>query len=66
MEICRETMGLTYCAIDQAVFYQHDSNSNLIMATHVDDCTITLYPVKLVAELKQKLGTCVEVTDLGD
>ena len=59
-------MRLTYCAIDQAVFYQHDSNSNLIMATHVDDCTITLYFVKLVAELNQKLGTCVEVTDLGD
>ena len=58
-------MGLTGCNVDQAVFYQCDANSMLIMAIHVNDCTIAAHPVELVGELKEKLGTHVEVTDLG-
>jgi hypothetical protein len=36
------------------------------MAVHVDDCTIAAHPVELIGELKEKLGTCVKVTDLGE
>lgn len=59
-------MGLTRCNVDQAVFYRHDTNSLLVMAVHVDDCTIAAYPAELIVELKEKLGTRVEVTDLGE
>jgi hypothetical protein len=36
------------------------------MAVHINDCTIAAHPRKLVLELKEKMGTCVEVTDLGE
>ena len=35
------------------------------MAIHVDDCTIAAHPPELMVELKEKLGSHVEVTDLG-
>jgi transposase InsO family protein len=65
-DICRETMGLTRCNVDQAVFYRRDANSLIVMAVHVDDCTIAARPAEVVIELKEKLGTRVEVTDLGE
>jgi hypothetical protein len=36
------------------------------MAVHVDDCTIAAHPPELVEEIKEKMGTRVEVTDLGE
>ena len=63
--ICKETMGLTCCNVNQAVFYHHSNLSILIMAIHIDDCTIAAHPPELVVELKEKLGSRVEVTDLG-
>jgi len=65
-KICEEVIGLTRCSVDQAVFYRRDGDSILVMAVHVDDCTIAAWPPKLVEELKQKLRTCVEVTNLGE
>jgi len=65
-KICEEVIGLTRCSVDQAVFYHRDGDSILVMAVHVDDCTIAAWPPKLVEELKQKLQTRVEVTDLGE
>ena len=35
------------------------------MAVHVNDCTIVAHPPELVVELKEKLGSHVEVTNLG-
>ena len=58
-------MGLTRCNVDQAVFYRHSNLSILIMAVHVNDCTIAAHPLELVVELKEKLGSRVEVTNLG-
>jgi hypothetical protein len=65
-KICEEVMGLTRCNVDQAVFYRREGDSILVMAVHVDDCTIAARPPKLVEELKEKLRTRVEVTDLGE
>jgi hypothetical protein len=59
-------MGLTCYNVDQAVFYRRDADSILIMTVHVDDCTIAAHPVELVGELKEKLGTRVDVTNLGE
>ena len=57
-------MGLTRCNVDQAIFYHHSNLSILIMAVHIDDCTIAAHPPELVVELKEKLGSCIEVTNL--
>ena len=65
-KICEEVIGLTRCSVDQAVFYRRDGDSILVMAVHVDDCTIAAWPPELMEELKQKLRTCIEVTDLGE
>jgi hypothetical protein len=54
------------CNIDQAVFYCHGDGSILMMAAHVDNCTIVASSLELVIELKVKIGTWVEVTDLGE
>ena len=59
MAICKETMGLTRCNVNQAVFYRHSNLSILIMAIHIDDCTIAAHPPELVVELKEKLGSHV-------
>jgi hypothetical protein len=58
-------MGLTRCNVDQAVFYCHSDSSILIIAVHINDCTIAAHPPELVVEFKEKLGSHVEVTDLG-
>ena len=65
-KICTEALGFQRCNVDQAVFYRRDDESIAIMAVHVDDCTIAAYPRELVDEVKKKLGTRVEVTDLGE
>jgi hypothetical protein len=51
--------------VDQAVFYRRNATL-LIMAVHVDDCTIAAWPAEVVVELKEKLGTRMEVTNLGE
>ena len=58
-------MGLTCCNVDHTVFYCHTNLSILIMAMHVDDCTIAAHSPELVVELKKKLGSCIKVNDLG-
>ena len=58
-------MGLTRCNVDQAIFYRRDADSLVVMAVHVDNCTIAAKPASLIDELKMKLATRVEVTDLG-
>ncbi len=65
MKICSETLGLQRCSVDQAVFYRHQGDSIIILAVHVDDCTIIASSIELVAEVKKKIGTHVEVVDMG-
>jgi hypothetical protein len=61
-----ETLGFQRCNVDQAVFYRRDDKAIAVMAVHIDDCMITAYPHELVDKVKKKLGTRVEVTDLGE
>jgi hypothetical protein len=65
-EICETTLGLTRCSVDQAVFYRRKGNSIIIIAVHVDDCTIAANNRKMIEDIKSKLGSRVEVTDLGE
>jgi Reverse transcriptase (RNA-dependent DNA polymerase) len=54
--------------VDQAVFFKSDpcTKSLIIVAVHVDDCTITATSLHLVDNLKTGLCQHIEVTDLGE
>ena len=58
-------MGLTRCSVDQAVFYCHNGKLIVVIAVHVDDCTIAASTKALIREVKSTLNKHVEVTDLG-
>nr|GAT59056.1 predicted protein [Mycena chlorophos] len=64
-EIC-ESMGLTRCSTDQAVFYHQDANGFVVLAVHVDDCTIGGTNTALVNEMKSGFARYVEIVDLGE
>jgi hypothetical protein len=63
-EICTD-LGFTQCNVDQAVFYCRDDTLIMVMAVHVDDCTIVAHPLEAIFKLKKKMGERVEVMDLG-
>lgn len=59
-------LGFKQCDVDQAVFYRADTESFMIVAVHVDDCTLVAKTDEVVTEFKKGLGEHVEVTDLGE
>jgi hypothetical protein len=61
------TLGFQQCKVDQAVFYKHIKTpcSIIVIAVHVDDCTIAASSTAAVDALKVGLRKHVEVTDLG-
>ena len=50
---------------DPAVFYIHSGNNIIIMAIHVDDCTITGNNQVLLNEIKCKIKSRYSLTNLG-
>ena len=62
------SLGFKQCSVDQAVFYKVDQDQKTLMvvAVHVDDCTIAASSKKLVEELITGLHKSLEVTDLGE
>jgi hypothetical protein len=56
-EIC-ETCRLTRCSTDHAVFYRRNDDGIVILAVHVDDCTIAASSLALVHEIKAGIGGC--------
>ena len=54
-------------AVDQAVFFKliPQSKHLIVVAVHVDDCTITASTTCLVEDLKARLTCHVKVTNLG-
>lgn len=61
-----QSLGFSRCDVDQAVFYRRDENSIIVIAVHVDDCTIAASELELVVRLKRDMSKHVEVTDLGE
>ena len=61
------SLSFTQCSIDQAIFYKADKDRKALMvvAVHVDDCTIAAGSDTLVHELIDGLRQQLEVTDLG-
>jgi len=65
-EICEKYLRLTRCSVDQAVFYRREGKLIIIIAVHVDDCTIAASNKALIREVKTTLNAHVEVSDLGE
>jgi hypothetical protein len=67
VEILVDRIGLTQCDVDQAVFFSQSATDELtVVVVHVDDCTLAASSMDLIKELKDKIRTYVEVTDLGE
>jgi Reverse transcriptase (RNA-dependent DNA polymerase) len=62
------SLSFKCCSVDQAVFYKcsEPKNEVMVIAVHVDDCTIAATNLHLVEELKAGLRKHVEVTDLSE
>jgi transposase InsO family protein len=62
------SLGFSQCKVDQAVFYKHSKSPTvlIVIAVHVDDCTIAANNSAAVNALKAGLRKHVEVTDLGE
>jgi hypothetical protein len=61
------SLGFNQSAVDQAVFYKliPQEKHLIVVAVHVDDCTIAASTTHLVEDFKAGLSRHVEVTDLG-
>jgi hypothetical protein len=67
MEILVDRMGLTQCNVDQAVFFRHGKDGDIVVVVvHVDDCTITALSLGLLQKFKTEIQKYVEITDLGE
>ena len=62
------SLDFKQCSVDQAVFYKVDQDRKTLMvvAVHLDDCTITASSKKLIEELITGLHKSLEVMDLGE
>jgi transposase InsO family protein len=65
--LCRtlEELGFKRAEYDHGVFYSRSSAGTIILAIHVDDCTITGTSQTLLDEHKQRINKCYPMTDLG-
>jgi hypothetical protein len=62
------SLGYQQLAVDQAVFYKllPQAKQSIVVAMHVDDCTIAASTVCLVKDLKAGLSHHIKVTDLSE
>ena len=60
-----QELGFTVSAADPGMFYTQLGKELLILAVHVNDCTMTSSCVKLILEYKAKLNSHYPLTDLG-
>ena len=58
-------LGFEKSEADPAVFFIHSGDNLVLLAIHVDDCTITGNSERFIAELKIKLASKYSLTDLG-
>ena len=59
-------LGLKQCKVNQAVFYKKGNQYvTLVVAVHVDDCTIARHTRHIINEFIEGLKKHLEVTDLG-
>ena len=58
-------IGLQKSEADPAIFYVHIGSEVVILAIHVDDCTITGSSVTLQNNFKARIAARFKLTDLG-
>jgi len=65
--LCNELTELGFHRIesDWGVFVAHIGQDILILASHVDDCTVTGSSSELIHAFKQEIGLRFKITDLG-
>ena len=63
-----KSLHFSKCSVDQAVFYKTNKAMNkvIVVAVHVDDCTIAASNLHLIEDFKAGLCQHVKVTDLGE
>ena len=67
LELCNslKELGLSRVHSDWGVFYAHIRHDILILASHVDDCTVTSNSCELMGLFKDKIWAKYKITDLG-
>jgi hypothetical protein len=65
--LCKEltVLGFTRTESDWGVFTAHIGQDLLILASHVDDCTLTGTSSVLAHAFKEEIGSRFKITDLG-
>ena len=58
-------LRLTRAHADWGVFYGQIGHNILMLASHVDDCTVTGNSAALIRSFKQEVGSRYKITDLG-
>jgi hypothetical protein len=65
--VCRTfaNLGFKKCEADPAVFFLHSGQHILVLAIHVDDCTMAGSSQGLIDDYKARIKSCYSLTDLG-
>ena len=65
--LCAELQSLRFHRTEAnwGIFISRIGHEILLLASHVDDCTVTGSSKELVHEFKAKMGTRFKITDLG-
>jgi hypothetical protein len=66
LHVILRDIGLKRCEIDHAVFFRIEKHQITIIAAHVDDLTLIASTLHLMLNLKAKLSSVLEMTDLGE
>jgi len=66
VEIMLTHLGFAHCDVDQAIFFQREGQAIIIVLVHVDDCTIAVTSITLIADFKARISEYVDITDLGE
>ena len=66
VEIMLTHLGFHWCDVDQAVFFQQNPQSVIVVLVHIDDCTVAATNIKLVSDFKAHMAQHIEITDLGE
>ena len=60
-----QDLGFTWMEVDWGVFITIVAEHILILASHMDDCTVTGSLLEVIKAFKEEIGTCFWITDLG-
>jgi hypothetical protein len=66
-ELCRLlfNLGMKRAEADWGVFFKHIGTDILVLASHVDDCTLTGSNSHLITQFKSDIAARFKLTDLG-